>query len=278
MKQVFVCCVMICSLLFAVCGCSNDLSPQQGTGQKESGIKQNETDNNNSQTSGEQGQNEPDPQEVKPQEISLLEISELRTEYSSEAKRAEYIEFKVKSAGNLNGLRLYIMWNAKTPFIYDFPAVDVSSGEYVTLHLRTLESNCINELGKNLSESAGTDSCPTARDLWIPGSTELLRQTDIVYLQDADGKIFDAIIMNESPGDTWKKNQAHFAGIAEDLYARGVWKSANGKKPSPLDAVDTSTTSPTKSVSRYEGKENTHTAKDWYITALNKASPGQPNK
>jgi len=212
--------------------------------------------------------------------VPKIEINELRTEYSSAAKRAEFIEFKTKSTGELDGLRLYIMWDAKNPYYYAFPSVDVKSGEYVTLHLRTLDTGWVDELGEDLAESAGTDSSPTARDLWVSGSNELLHKTDIVYLQDADGRILDAVILNEKPGETWEKNRAHFAGIAEDLYDRGVWKSKDGQPPTPFDAVDTSEikSSATKSVSRYEMNKNTHTANDWYITDQGGASPGQHNK
>jgi len=212
--------------------------------------------------------------------IPKIEINELRTEYSSSALRAEFIEFKVKSAGNLEGLKLYIMWDAKKPYIFNLPAIDVKSGEYITLHLRTLEDDCVNELGEDLSESIGTDSSPTARDLWIPGNKEWLHKTDIVYLQDANGRILDAVILNEEPGEMWKKNRAHFAEIVEELYKRGAWKSADSQPPGPLNAVDTSTikSSATKSISRYEGRENTHSAKDWYITNTGGATPGKPNK
>jgi len=212
--------------------------------------------------------------------IPKIEINELRTEYSSSASRAEYIELKVKSAGNLEGLKLYIMWDAKKPYIFDLPAIDVKQGEYVVIHLRTLESTCVNELGEDLSESTGTDSSPNSRDLWVPGSTKLLHKTDIVYLQDANGRILDAVILNEEPDETWKKNQSHFAKIIEDLYNSGAWKSEDGNLPGPLDAVDTSEikSSATKSISRHEGKENTHTAKDWYITKTSGATPGERNK
>ena len=57
--------------------------------------------------------------------IPKIEINELRTEYSSTASRAEFIEFKVKSAGNLDGLKLYIMWDAKKPYVFDLPSVEV---------------------------------------------------------------------------------------------------------------------------------------------------------
>jgi hypothetical protein len=212
--------------------------------------------------------------------IPKIEINELRTEYSNSALRAEFVEFKVKSAGNLDGLKLYIMWDSKKPYIFDLPAVEVKSGEYVTLHLRTLDDFCVDELGEDLSESAGTDSSPTARDLWVPGNKEWLHKTDIVYLQDANGRILDAVILNEEPAETWKKNRAHFAGIIEYLYNRGAWKSTDGQPPGPLNAVDTSTikSSATKSISRYEGRENTHSAKDWYITNTGGATPGKPNR
>jgi hypothetical protein len=212
--------------------------------------------------------------------IPKMVINELRTEYSSSASRAEYIEFKVISAGNLDGFKLNIMWDSKKPYIFDLPPIDVKPGEYVVFHLRTLESTCVNELGEDLTESEGTDSSPNARDLWVSGSTKLLHKTDIVYLQYANGRILDAIVLNEEPGETWKKNQSHFTEIIEKLYNSGAWKSADGHLPGPLDAVDTSTikTSATKSISRYEGKENTHTAKDWYVTDKGGASPGRMNK
>jgi hypothetical protein len=45
----------------------------------------------------------------------------------------------------------------------------------------------------------------------------------------------------------------------------------------PLDAVDTTAigTNYFKSVSRYEGRENTHSAKDWYIAGY--ITPGKVN-
>jgi len=210
--------------------------------------------------------------------VPKIEINELRTEFSG--SRVEFIELKVKSAGELNGLQLYIMWNVKQPYIFDLPSVNVKAGEYVVYHLRTVDSGCVDELGEDLSESKGTDSSPSARDLWFSGSKEWLHKTDVVYLQDANGNILDAVVLNEKPGETWEKTLAHFAGIMEDLFNKGMWKSADGELPGPLDAVDTSTvkTSATKSISRYEGKENTHTSKDWYITDQWGATPGQPNK
>ena len=40
-----------------------------------------------------------------------------------------------------------------------------------------LESNCVDELGKNLSLSGGTDSCAAARDLWVSGGLHPIKFT-----------------------------------------------------------------------------------------------------
>jgi len=212
--------------------------------------------------------------------MSLLVINELQTELSTIGKHAEYIEFKVKETGNLSGVSLYIMYEADSPFVYHFPDITVTQGEYITLHLQKLESVCVDELGENLSLSSGNESCPTARDLWVSGTAELLHKTDIVYLQDVNGRFIDAIILNEKPSETWNKNQAHFAEITEKLFIAGMWRSVDGTQPTPYDAVNTSTigTSIHKSVSRHKDRENSHTATDWYIAEAGYSTPGLANK
>ena len=119
--------------------------------------------------------------------------------------------------------------------------------------------------------SGENESCPAARDLWIAGNNKLLDKTGIVYIKDANGTIMDAVVLNESPVETWNGNQPHFAEITESLCNAGMWQSA--------DAVNTSAIggSVYKSVSRYENKENTHSANDWYITIMGNYTPGQPN-
>ena len=215
---------------------------------------------------------------TEPQETAILQINELRTMYSLLSNNAEYIEFKVMTAGTLDGISLYITYAEHDTFIYNFPAVDVTQNDYITLHLRKMQIACVDELGENLSLSGGNEACPTARDLWVAGNDKWLLNTDIVYLQDAKGGIMDAIIMSEKSGSTWDNDHAYFADITENLFNCGMWKSANGQKPTPLDAVNTQAikTNIYKSVSRYEGRENTHSAKDWFIS--NVLTPGLPNK
>jgi hypothetical protein len=206
--------------------------------------------------------------------VPALQINELRTEYSK--PKAEFIDFKMLSDGNLGALRVFVVSNSKNPLIYEFDPIEVKEDEYVVLHLRTLEDSCKNEYGERLDESGGNDSSSTARDFWIPGSEKLLRKTDVVYVTDQDNQVLDAVMIAEVSASSWDK--AYLSEAAEFLFKQGAWKSSVGTICSPADAVDSSgiKTSTTKSISRDETAENTHTAADWYIA--DGVSPGLSNK
>jgi hypothetical protein len=205
-----------------------------------------------------------------------LQINELRTEYSK--PKAEFIELKMLSDGNLSALRVFVAGNNKNPLVYEFSPVEVKAGEYAVLHLRKLDDACKDEYGVRLDESGGTDSSPTARDFWIPGSSKLLHKTDAVYVLDQNDWVLDAVVISEKPDSLWGKD--YFAKAAEFLFNENAWKSPAGEVCSPADAVDTSVykTAATLSISRKEAAENTHTAADWYVTKAGGATPGLPNK
>jgi len=206
--------------------------------------------------------------------IPPLRINELRTENSK--PRYEFIEFKTLKAGNLGALRLFIAGNYKAPMVYEFPSVEVDGSEYITLHLRTTEGSNRDELGKDLEESGGTDSSPAARDLWIPGSSKLLHNTDAVYLLDQDDHVIDAVMLSEKADSWWGKD--YFAEAAEFLFKEGAWKSPVEKVCCPADAVSSADTTPTQTICRDETlSANSGTAADWYITAKSSATPGKPN-
>jgi hypothetical protein len=204
-----------------------------------------------------------------------LQINELRTEYSK--PRAEFIELKMLSDGNLGALGVFAMGN-KEPLVYEFAPVEVKAGEYVVLHLRKLDESSKDEKGIRLDESSGIDSSPTARDFWVPGTSKLLRKTDAVYVLDQNGWVLDAVMIAEN-SDSWAKKD-FFAKTANFLFSQDAWKSAMETVPVVADAVDSSgiKTSATKSISRKELAENTHTAADWYVTKTGGATPGLPNK
>ncbi|MCL2066607.1 MAG: hypothetical protein FWG99_03985 [Treponema sp.] len=209
--------------------------------------------------------------------VPVLQINELRTEYSGPSSRAEFIEFKMKSDGNLGALRVFVASNNKNPLVYEFKPVEVKEGEYVVLHMRTLSDLCKDEYGEDLDESGGTDSCPTARDFWIPGSTKLLRKTDAVYVLDQNNNVLTAIMLVEKLSPLWEK--PHFAKAAEFLFSQGAWMSAEGGIPSPIDAVNSTGigSALTRSISKNEAVEDTGSAASWYITATGGVTPGLPN-
>jgi hypothetical protein len=201
-----------------------------------------------------------------------LVINELRTEYSK--PRGEFIELKMKSAGNLGAIRLFIVGNYKQPLVYEFLPVEVKDGEYVVLHLRTLEEGCKDEYGESLDESGGADSSDKARDLWIPDSTKLLHKTDAIYLLDQDDRVLDAVMMSETPDSLWNKD--YFAEAADFLFQQGAWKSADGSICRPAEAVISNGTTATRTICRDE-TEDANTAANWYITANSSATPGGKN-
>jgi hypothetical protein len=205
-------------------------------------------------------------------------INELRTEYSK--PKTEFLELKTLEAGNLGALRLFIAGHTANPLVYEFPPVEVRAGEYVLVHLRSVESGegvMVDETGPNLALSGGADAGAATRDLWVPGSEKLLHKTDAVYLMDQDDRVIDAVMLSENDDPWWTKD--HFVQAADLLYRQGAWVQGAGKIPGPSDAVITAgiKTAMTRSVCRDEDQPDTNTRADWYIVNTSKASPGAKN-
>jgi hypothetical protein len=212
--------------------------------------------------------------------MPALVINELCTEYTTVAagRKPEFIEFKMKSAGNLGAMRVVILGNtnASRRTVFEFMPVEVKEGEYVVLHLRTVDESNVNEYGDDLSLSGGVNASPTARDFWIPGNSKLIHKAaSVVYVLDQDDNVLDAVMISATPDAWW--NRDYFAEAATFLFEKGAWKSPEGKIGSPADAVNSNTTTGTRTICRDETKENTNTAADWYITATSGATPGKPN-
>jgi hypothetical protein len=210
--------------------------------------------------------------------VPAFRINELRTEMSK--PRVEFIELKMLSDGNLAGVRLFAASNGTDTPIYEMPAVEVSKGEFVLVHLRTPDYiNGVDELGDDLTLSTADDpkaqaDCPqNMRDLWLPGSKEILRKSDAVYFMDQMDTIIDAVVFCDKlkEGEKWSINP-NFINAMDILTGSGVW-TGDG-----IDgAFDSGGTSPTNTISRHENSDDTNTAKDWYKSGTGKASPGKAN-
>jgi predicted small secreted protein len=209
-----------------------------------------------------------------------LVINEICTETGGNAntgKKEEFIEFKVKSAGNLGAMRVVINGNtaATKKTVYEFLPVEVKKDEYMVLHLRTYNTESKDEHTDNLNESVGLNASATGRDFWIPGDTKLIHKTAMIYVLDQDDRVIDAVILSEKPDNWWAKD--YFAETAEFLFNSGSWKSPDGGVCGPKDAVSSAGTTNTRTICRDETVENSGTAKDWYITVTSGATPGKLN-
>jgi hypothetical protein len=205
-----------------------------------------------------------------------LVINEIRTETSKE--KCEFIEFKTLTAGNLGGMRVFILGNTNTAkqTIYEFLPVEVKKDEYIVLNLRTPEADCKNEYGVNLAESGGKNSSPSSRDFWIPGSSKLIhKEASAIYVLNQDDKALAAVMISDNAASWWAKE--YLAEAAEFLFKQGAWKSADGKMCGPANAVNSANSTNTRTICRDDKVKNTNTAADWYITANSSASPGKPN-
>jgi hypothetical protein len=205
-----------------------------------------------------------------------LVINEIRTENSK--PKCEFIEFKTLTAGNLGGLRVFILGNsnAAKQTIYEFMPVEVKKDEYIVLNLRTPEADCKDEYGENLAESGGTNSTPASRDFWIPGNSKLIhKEASAIYVLDQDDKALAAVMISDSAASWWAKD--YLAQATEFLFKQGAWKSVDGKMGGPANAVNAAGSTGTRTICRDDTVENTNTAADWYITANSSATPGKPN-
>jgi len=215
-----------------------------------------------------------------------LVFNELRTEYTK--PKVEFVEFFTREPGNLGALRLFIAGYSLSKPVYEFSPAEVKAGEYIVLHLRTIEEGCMDETGSNLAYSGGTEAQNDARDLWIPGNTKLLHKTDALWLLDQDDRIIDAVLLSETSGDEWNKKDAAIASAAEFLGRGKGWlppaKDMPGEGvqpgqwiPDPSGAVITGNTTNTRTICRDETIPPEPRAANWYITATSSATPGKPN-
>ena len=205
-----------------------------------------------------------------------LIINEVCTEYSN--PRTEFIEFKTLTAGNLGGMRVFIHGNtnAARETVYEFLPVEVKAGEYIVLHLRTVEATTKDEYGEDLAESGGRNASPTARDFWIPGNSKLVhRAATAIYVLNQDDMVLDAIMISETADPWWTKD--YFAEAAEFLFSQGAWKTMDEKIAGPADAIRSTGSTNTRTICRNETVENSKTAADWYVTVTSGLSPGRPN-
>lgn len=191
-----------------------------------------------------------------------LRITEIRPLYSSKPK-SEFIEFVVMESGNLSGITITNVGNKENPH-YSFPAAEVTKGEIIVYHWRSVEEGIKDELtGKIVS--GGTQACPAARDFWGPYTSISRRNANVILIKSrTDGDIQDAILYctekefeKRGTGPAW--NDEALTQAAEAAIASGVWQGGSTLK----NAVITPLT-PSKSLVR-NAKASANKAGVWTI-------------
>lgn len=157
-----------------------------------------------------------------------LRITEIRPFYGSKPK-SEFIEFMVTDAGNLAGLMLMNVGDKKNPH-YTFPSAEVSKGEVIVYHWRSVEENICDELSAK-TVSGGTQACAAARDFWGPYKSVPKRSANAVLLKEStSGIVQDAVLYcTKKEFEKRKKTGAGWDSelleqTAEDAAANGVWQ------------------------------------------------------
>lgn len=139
--------------------------------------------------------------------------------------RGEYVELLALEDGNLAGLEIISAADGEEKK-YVFPAIDVSRGEIILVHFRTIGDGCINEDGENLNLAYAPHSQDGIRDLWSESTVAHFNDaSDIILLRNTiDGTIIDGIMYAEPGALEWKSS---VAGMAVEIAEAGIYNSAD---------------------------------------------------
>ena len=200
--------------------------------------------------------------------VPALLINEVRTVYAK--PKVEYIELYILEDGNLGGVEIYNAMNTVKP-AYEFPAVEVSAGDYVVYHLRSIEEGVVDETD-SLDASSGKDASDNARDFWDTQTKAPLKKNNVVLVRERkDGRILDAFLCAEDSLTDWPSDTV--VDAAAEAVTAGTW----GPTSSVADAVCSTGTTATRTIGRDAESTDTNTAADWKICKTGKCSPGKVN-
>ena len=162
-------------------------------------------------------------------ELPGIEIVRMRIKYQGERNGDgkfynEFVEVRALTEGNLAGLELFSVGDGECKK-YVFPAVRVTKGEIVAVHMRSAGSGCIDELTDDLNLSSAFDSVDGVRDLWSENTTSCLNDSaDIVVLRNSfDGSLVDIVPYAKTGTAQWKTDA--FVSALETAVEKELWSS-----------------------------------------------------
>lgn len=203
--------------------------------------------------------------------VPRLLINEIRTGYDN--PKVEFIELVAQSDGNIAGVEIVNAMNeAKSRYV--FPAAEVRAGEYIVLHLRSVEEGLIDETGPT-DASGGVDARATARDFWDAQARSPLKATNVITVRArSGGEILDALLVAEPGLEDWPNERLSLA--ASEAVSSGAW----GPTAGVVDAANAAypvAMSPTRTLGRSPASADTNGASDWRVCPTGKNSPGTAN-
>ncbi len=212
--------------------------------------------------------------------VPKIIFSEISTEYSK--PRTEFVEFYVLEDGNLAGILLHSA-NDGVEKDYIFPSVEVAKGEYIVLHMRTVEEGAVNELGDNISLSNTKQSSTTGRDLWIPGTETRFSKNDVLLLRERlNGTLLDAVAYTDGLKSEWPKDLMQT--YIQEATDANLWEGgADIALAANIEFITGTRTFSRQNILEIrtlfdQGQTHFPNSKDdWIIVATSNLSPGKEN-
>ncbi len=212
--------------------------------------------------------------------VPKMIFSEISTEYSK--PRTEFVEFYVLEDGNLAGIILHSASDGVDKD-YTFPSVEVKKGEYIVLHMRTVEEGAVNELEDDITLSTTKQSSQKGRDLWIEGTETRLSKNDVLLLRErVNGSLLDAIAYLDGAKDDWPKDAlvSYIQEAADSSLWEGGKDVANAANIEYITGTRTFCRQNILEIQQSFDLGNrtiTNSKNDWIVVATSNASPGSAN-
>ncbi|MBQ7167937.1 MAG: hypothetical protein IJR93_13445 [Treponema sp.] len=209
----------------------------------------------------------------RPPELILYEV---RNAYSSKSNKYEFIRLYCGKGGNLSGLEVLSAGDGEAK-AFAFPPVEVSAGDYVTVHLRKMkgddgswkQAGMTDEDSGDIRASTATDSSDDAWDFWQDNQKSRLSPSDIVMLRRrADGEVLDALLFRDpkKEADGWDGKYAPFCRAVADS---GAWLDEGGNPSSDyagaFAAAGITSSAVTRTIRRRSPDLRPSSAADWEV-------------
>ena len=154
--------------------------------------------------------------------LAELLLSEIRTDMTK--TKVEFVELFALKSGNTGGMVLECC-NGSKKLEYVMPAVDVKAGDYIVVHLRSIEDSCTDEL-ESYDKCKATDCSDTAVDLWVEGNTKQVSKNGCVVLRERTGSApCDIICFLESSKTAWPSDIIEES--VKEAFECGLWKDGD---------------------------------------------------